>query len=230
MCLSFAARSEPSLDRGNPTLMSYRIYRSLNNMSNKTAEQRVFADLEGVYAMGKTLQTMADGNYHVQVGIFGDKNARDSNADSSAYSKSKPNYKKIKSAGAAEMTNAELGFIHEMGSKKRGIPRRSFLWDTLRDRGSVLMELLKAPMAALFIPGTAEIMSGGAAAVAGEGKVLMFLKRAGLAAEGLVQEAFRSGGFGKWPAVKNMTRKATKLILVETTQLRRAITSRVRKS
>jgi hypothetical protein len=180
-----------------------------------------------LYALGKTLQTMVDGNFHVQVGIFGDKAMRDPDASGGAYSEHKPKKSHLKPAQPGEMTNAELGFIHEMGSKTRGIPRRSFLWDTLRDCGSVLMEMLAKVTAELFHPGMAAISAGGEGAVVGEHKVMQYLKKAGRAAEHLVQLAFQTGGFGRWAPDKSMSRKHTKLILVETHQLRQAIASRV---
>ena len=199
-------------------------------MPNKTPQQRVFKDLDGVYAMGKTLQALADGNFHVQVGIFGDS-ARDKAAAPGEYAKNKPKKSTIKSAGAGELTNAQIGFIHEMGSSSRGIPRRSFLWDTLRDRGAALMSIMHSAAENLFKPGMAEIAAGGeAGSASGEGKVMKFLKQAGLAAENLVQMAFQTGGFGKWIPTKNIKSKGTHLTLVETHQLRQSIASRVRRA
>jgi hypothetical protein len=176
------------------------------------------SDLTGLKIMGSALRAMADGNYHIQVGIFGDKNARKEGAGN---------------------TNAEIGYAHEMGSKKRGLPRRSFLWDTFQFQGKRLQDKVKTELLQLFRAG----------------KVNQFLLRVGKAAENLVQEAFDTGGFGRWAPLKYATiisklrsnKKRWNIfqrrqmaaeqmregahhaaILIETAQLRRSVTSRVR--
>lgn len=108
------------------------------------------------------LKKMADGNFHIQVGIFGEKAGR--------------------STASQGVTNAEIGFVHEMGSIARNIPRRSFLWDTFMYRGKKLMNSLKNDCRTLFKTG----------------KVEAYLKRCGIEATNLVVEAFETSGWGRW--------------------------------
>jgi phage gpG-like protein len=53
-----------------------------------------------------------------------------------------------------------------------------------------------------------------------------WLKKVAVLAEGIVADAFASGGFGKWPP-SDMTHKKNHQTLVETQQLRNSITSEV---
>lgn len=122
-------------------------------------------NLTGIQVIQSALKKLDDGGYHVQVGIFGDKAGRKG---------------QMKAAG---VTNAEVGYVHEMGSHAHGIPRRSFLWDTFAHRGTQLMGELKPAVENLFK----------------KGQVEAYLKQAGVAAENLVKEAFQTSGWGAWP-------------------------------
>lgn len=121
----------------------------------------VRVDLTQLKVMQSSLKKLDDGRYSIQVGVFGEKASR--------------------RKGAA--TNAEVGFVHEMGSAARGIPRRSFLWDTFTQQAERLMAVLKPQVEALFK----------------KGKVDEYLKQTGVAAENLVREAFFTSGWGAWP-------------------------------
>jgi len=111
------------------------------------------------------------------------------------------------------VTNAEVGIIQEMGSLTRKIPRRSFLHDPLRTHASDLMAAVAKDMERLFR----------------DGKVALFLKRLGLAAEDLIQEAFESRGWGKWApnAPSTVKSKGSDSPLINHGELRRSISSRV---
>lgn len=122
----------------------------------------VKANLDGLLKMGRALKVMADGKYHVRVGIFGAKNSRSS---------------------GGTLTNAELGYIHEMGSPKRHIPERSFLRYPLMSHGAQLVAATKDDLVNLFR----------------NGKVDAYLKRVGEAAVSIVKEAFDTAGWGTWP-------------------------------
>ena len=157
------------------------------------------------------LKKLDDGNFHVQVGIFGEKGGR----------KSK------------ETTNAEIGFIHEMGSVSSNIPRRSFLWDTFINQGDKLMGMLSGDVKALFK----------------EGKVALYLKHVGIACTNLVGQAFETSGWGSWAPLKYRSimdkvkgsllrrkQQAAEVLfegakhtrpLLDTGQLMRSVTSRV---
>ena len=55
------------------------------------------------------------------------------------------------------------------------------------------------------------------------------LKTLGVVAEGTIQKAFATGGWGEWPKLSPVTirRKKSSKILIDTSQLRRSISSRV---
>jgi hypothetical protein len=133
-------------------------------------------NIDGLKVIQTSLAKLHDGNHIVRVGIFGDKGAR-----------------KDEQSG---MTNAEIGFIHEMGSIQRNIPRRSFLWDTFSGHGKRIMLELKPLVENLFK----------------KGKVDDYLKRVGVASVSLVQEAFQTSGWGAWPpnAYSTILRKLRK--------------------
>jgi phage gpG-like protein len=113
------------------------------------------------------------------------------------------------------LTNAEIGAIHEYGKlSDPDFPVRSFLrmplaekfYSEMRSSGAyrddVVKEVLKT---ASFRP---------------------WLEKAGAIALGVVQDAFNTGGFGKWKP-SDMRRKKNAQTLVETQQLRNSITYEV---
>lgn len=121
-------------------------------------------DITQLKVIQSSLKKIADGPNHIQVGIFGEKASR-------------------RDTQASGMTNAEVGFIHEMGSHEKNIPRRSFLWDTFTLHGDKLMASLKPDVELLLK----------------KGNVDEYLKRCGQAAVALVNEAFETSGWGTWP-------------------------------
>lgn len=151
-------------------------------------------NLTGLQIMQSALKSVDEGGYRIQVGLFGDKNTR-------------------REDPATGLTNAEVGFIQEMGSVARKIPRRSFLWDTFALRGQKVMAQLRGAVENLFK----------------KGKVDEYLKQASNAATNVVDEAFYTSGWGSWKPNKPSTikRKGSSRPLIETGQLRRAITARV---
>lgn len=124
---------------------------------------------------------------------------------------------KTNRAKSGPMTNAAIGAIHEFGSPSRNIPRRSFLKDTFALQGKKLLGI-KAELWKWFSGGkaTPERLRQTYAALGHRGEVL-------------VQEAFETGGSGRWATLKPATirRKGSSAILIDTAQLRRSITSDV---
>lgn len=61
-----------------------------------------------------------------------------------------------------------------------------------------------------------------------EGNIKRIFQKIGLAAEGQIQEAFETGGFGKWPELQYSTilAKKSSAILIDTGSLRKAVTSK----
>lgn len=123
----------------------------------------------------------------------------------------KPRIKK----GKASLTNAELGLVHELGSPSRGIPARSFLRMPLfLKQDDIIAEaapLAKEKMATGNLRG-----------------VLVVL---GVTCENVIQDAFGSAGFGNWAPDSSATkaRKGSAAPLIDSGQLRKAITSSVEK-
>jgi phage gpG-like protein len=123
--------------------------------------------------------------------------------------------KTARSGDGSFQTNAEIGAAHEFGTSK--MPARSFL------RVPISQNLQK------------EMENSGALdkktlnEVVKQGSVLPWVKKIAILAEGIVADAFDTGGFGKWPGWKNpnYTNNSGQL-LVDTKQLRDSITSEVK--
>lgn len=111
------------------------------------------------------------------------------------------------------ITNAEVGAINEYGSFTRGIPARSFLRMPIHNKSQEILKEASAGVAELFAAG----------------KHMVALKRLGIACENAIQRAFASRGFGTWKpnAPSTIARKKSSQPLIDTSQLRRAITSKV---
>lgn len=120
--------------------------------------------------------------------------------------------KDVRSTGDSP-SNATIGASHEFGTSK--LPQRSFLRVPLSDKltneigvsGALNEGVLKEVMA--------------------ERSVIPWLRKIAILAEGIVSEAFDTGGFGKWKP-SNMKYKKNHETLVETQQLRNSITSEVK--
>ncbi len=113
-----------------------------------------------------------------------------------------------------EQTNAQIGAKHEFGSLSEGIPRRSFLNDPLVEKKKELVETQKK----LFIENLPKK----------NGEKVIF-RKLGIKAEQIIQEAFATGGFGKWQPLsqKTIDQKKSSSILIDTAQLRKSISSDV---
>lgn len=114
---------------------------------------------------------------------------------------------------SSTLTNAEIGAIQEFGSFTRGIAPRSFLRMPIHTQTDQILKQVQ--------PGAKELIA--------QGKMVMLLKRLGIACENVIQAAFASRGFGTWKANAPSTikRKGSDSPLIDTAQLRRSIASRV---
>lgn len=123
------------------------------------------------------------------------------------------NNRASKGKSKQSMTNAEIGAIHEFGSFSRHIPMRSFLRMPINMKSDQIVQQASR--------GYAELIR--------QGKLVLVMKRLGIAAENAIQQAFASRGFGTWKEDKPATvrRKGSSAPLIDTAQLRRAIASRV---
>ena len=111
-------------------------------------------------------------------------------------------------------TNASIGTEHEFGTE--GLPKRSFLRMPLSEKLNTTLE-----KDGLF---DKKALND----VIKEKTVIPWLKKIAVSAEAIVQEAFETGGFGKWPPWRNPNYKNGNMrILDDTGQLRAAITSEI---
>lgn len=110
------------------------------------------------------------------------------------------------------LNNATIGAFHEFGTTNT--PQRSFL---------------KMPLSTML---GKELQQSGAFdeatlnQVVRSGTIKAWLQKVAIVAEAVVQDAFSTGGFGKWPP-SQMKNKKNEQTLVETQQLRNSITSEV---
>jgi hypothetical protein len=111
-------------------------------------------------------------------------------------------------------TNAEIGVKHEFGME--GLPVRSFLRMPLKTH--LAGNLYKAGFNADTVR-----------KIIDEKSLVSLFKKIGLVAERTVDDAFKTRGFGRWKP-SNMAEKKVHQTLIETSQLRRSITSKVEKS
>jgi phage gpG-like protein len=127
----------------------------------------------------------------VKVGIFGDKNERID----------------------GEVTNAEIGAVHEFGSITHKIPPRSFLRMPIFQKSEEIIEGAA--------PAVEEMIS--------DGNAMGVLAELGRYCENAVQRAFATMGFGSWKRILPATikRKGSSRELIDTGQLRRSIVSKV---
>lgn len=148
-------------------------------------------DLSKVHAFMEGLEKFKP--HSVQVGIFGDKDSRNDSG----------------------VSNAELGFIHEMGAPTRGIKPRSFLRMPIMHFGKEIY--------AKALKDTGKLITTASAYV-------QFLNQIGRSATDVIQQAFETGGFGSWQKNSPATikRKGSAMPLIDTGQLRRSILWRVK--
>lgn len=175
------------------------------------SDMTIKLDLSGLANIQKALKE----KYEVRVGVFADKAVREAAVDNYKTAKGKGVTTKQAVASAAQtITNPELAIIHELGSKKRNIPARSFLRMPLTEKAKELKKFLSKKE-------WAEDLA--------KGSMKDILVLLGFRAEQIVDEAFGSRGFGKWAANKPSTvkQKGSEEPLLDSQELRRSIMSKV---
>ncbi len=129
--------------------------------------------------------------------------------------------------------NAEIGAIHEFGVtggaspfKQPGISKTPIKNKNINipERSWLRMPLITRLPEAIAAQGRAAWRK----AILERG-VVFALKNLGVVAEGLIQDAFASGGFGTWAKLKPYTirKKGSAAILIDSAELRQSVTSRV---
>lgn len=112
-------------------------------------------------------------------------------------------------------TSASIGALHEFGSGK--MPLRSFLRVPISEHLQSKME------------NSGRFDKNILNEVIKSGSIKGWVQVVAVLAEGIVSEAFATGGYGKWPAWKNPKYKNDdNKLLVDTRQLRDSITSEVK--
>lgn len=136
-----------------------------------------------------------------KVGIFADKNQRDKDENQ---------------RDEEELTNADVGARHEFGVLSEGLPRRSFLRDPIELKRKKLLKVASKIIAANIDKDD------------GDEKILELIGKAG---EAIVQEAFETGGYGTWQSLteRTISEKGSSSILIDSSQLRGAVISKVDK-
>jgi phage gpG-like protein len=113
------------------------------------------------------------------------------------------------------LSNSEIGAFHEFGTSK--VPQRSFLRIPLTANLNKALEQSGA-----FDPETLR-------EVVNNGTITPWLEKVAVVAEGIVLDAFDTGGNGLWPP-SDMTHKKNKQTLIETQQLRNSISHEVKEA
>lgn len=153
------------------------------------------------------IETMLNRKYVAQIGVLGEKSkGRLAIKDEKVGGKS-GNRKIPVVQGESTLSNADIGLIHEKGSPKNNIPRRSFLEVPLTTK----MPKVMAKIGALLLKGINEFNIEEA-----------YAKLAAIG-EGIVLQAFPTSGYGTWPALK----RGGPSHLIKTAQLRQSIATRV---
>ncbi len=123
----------------------------------------------------------------------------------------------VRGSGASQgvPSNAQIGAWHEFGTVKSPVrsflrmPLSVFLGKRLTSAGFFKEDVLKQ--------------------VIDQKSMVPWVRKIGILAEAIVQEAFDTAGFGSWPP-SDMRGKKNHMTLVETTQLRNSITSDVKEN
>lgn len=154
-----------------------------------------------------------DGDHIVRVGIFGSQHTAPTRRLAGAKRKNYEVTGRQIGKGAAGMTNAEVGYLAEVGSPSRGTPARPWLAMTIRTK---INEIVK-DSAKYF---TEAVKTGDA---------IKFMTIIGINAEKWIGLAFDTKGFGSWApnAPSTIARKGSSSPLIDTSQLRRSVTSMV---
>lgn len=112
------------------------------------------------------------------------------------------------------LTNSDIGFKHEFGSRSENIPKRSFLREPMMEK--LNDDVIKKRLKLKKIIESLDMKS--------------FFVTLGIIGESVVQRAFSTRGFGKWPpnSPATIARKKSDSPLIDTAQLRKSITSDVK--
>lgn len=172
-----------------------------------TRARIVRSDFRG---LDRLVKTLGDGHV-VRIGILQNKTNR--NEAGKARSLKAGGGHRIDTSSHSEITNAEIGAVQEFGSISKGIPKRSWLrMPIFQNAKNIISD------AAKILPKAVET-----------GSMIPVLRIIGISAQAQIQKGFDSRGFGRWKpnAAATIAAKRSSAPLIDTAQLRRAVTSAV---
>jgi len=157
-------------------------------------------NMDGLEKIQKTLEEAK--KFRAQVGIFGNENQRDS--------------------GSSSLTNAEIAARHEFGFTIEDGPFKGIR--------VVPRSILRMPIGT-HIKDIQALIKNDVMPLLAAGKIPELFKRLGIACEKIIDQAFQTSGWGFWKPNTPVTvmLKGSDKPLIDSTQLRHSITSRVDK-
>lgn len=174
----------------------------------KTTKIGKYGDVKFDDSKIKELASVFMGNYEIRVGILGSSQHARKLEETRKTSVTNKKGAIVKGKETAPVTNASIGALHEFGSYSRHIRPRSWLRMPIETQFPKQKNLLARIMEQAL--GQRNLMA-----------YLNGLKKIGIAAEGDIQRAFDTRGFGSW-WINPLTHRGT---LIQTAQLRKSVTS-----
>lgn len=135
--------------------------------------------------------------FYVKIGVLGSTDAR-----------------QPEPGNPSPMSNADIGLLMELGDSTGKIPSRSWLRMPINFKAKQIVDWLRKPAQKQLII---------------DGKTKVLFDQLGGVGEAIIDEAFVTGGFGQWQANAQSTidQKGSSAPLINTSQLRRAVTHEV---
>lgn len=173
-------------------------------------QTRVGINLDGLDEMIRGF----GGNFYTRVGVIGGDAGKPHPQAKTVHQKSGKTKRVADKAAPATMTNAEIGVIHEFGSVSGKIPARSWARFPLEFKAKEFLRFLGSST----IKGYVE-----------KGQIKKVFQAMGVEAEGIIQDAFSSGGFGHWQknAQSTIDAKGSSAPLIDIGEFRKSISSDV---
>lgn len=175
-----------------------------------TKQTKITYNLQGLDDLRKEIGD----SYIARVGILG--GAAQEREEYEVVVIGKKKYLKKKVGIKQDLSNSEVGVIQEFGSEKAHIPPRSFLRMPIAMKGKELVKAITGNMAKAAFE---------------KGNIKGIFKILGVAGELIVDDAFNTSGFGQWKPLADSTirQKGSSKPLIDTSQLRRSISSDVKR-
>lgn len=173
-----------------------------------TKQTQINVDLSGLTNLRRQLGS----DYIARVGIFGGGGQHKQVETRTR----KGQKRRVATKADSAVTNADIGLIQEMGSDTLGIPPRSWLRMPIETHKRDIVKFLGSGVMRKMIEA---------------GNIRGVFKALGVFCEGIIDDAFSSGGFGQWAsnAPSTIARKHSEAPLFDSGQLKRSVSSDVKK-